>query len=51
MTEEEMGTNCILKIKEQEKHLILPEYDNDDGDKNFDALLHLVGFFTVRTVL
>ena len=31
------GTNFILRIKEQEKHLILNEHDdddNDDDDKN-----------------
>jgi hypothetical protein len=27
------GTNFILRIKEQETHLILPEYDDDDDDE------------------
>jgi hypothetical protein len=28
------GTNFILRIKEQETHLVLHEHDDDDDDKD-----------------
>jgi hypothetical protein len=32
------GTNFILRIKEQETRLILPEHDDDDDDDDDDEL-------------
>ena len=42
--ERDGGTNFILRIKEEETHLILHEYDDDDDDKCIKEFLSFTFF-------
>ena len=44
------GTNFILRIREQETHLILHEYEYDDDDDEFTYRVYLVGIKGVSDV-
>jgi hypothetical protein len=44
------GTNFILRIKEQETHLILHEHDDDDDDDDDELVCCTYSFFTRKFV-